>query len=115
MLTGAVDPGARVTERARAAELAVSRTPLREVLRLLESERLLERNKRGHLIVTRLSVDDIRQIHECRMRIETLGARQAAIHATAHDIEELRRLVDQAWHAYQSPPVVPLLQLGRGH
>lgn len=101
MLNGGVRAGTKVTERSLAATLGVSRTPLREVLRLLENERLLERTERGQLIVATLSPTDIRQIHQCRMRIETLAAREAATNATKADIELLRNSVDQAWDAYQ--------------
>ena len=100
MLKSGVQPHTKVTERGLAEDLGVSRTPLREVLRVLEHERLLERTAKGQLVVASLSLEDIRQIHECRMRIETLAARQAATNGSDSDVERLRKSVAEAWVAY---------------
>lgn len=102
MLRSAVKPNTKVTERGLAAALGVSRTPLREVFRVLEHERLIERTEKGQLVVAALSVEDIRQIHECRMRVETLAARQAAMKASSEQVEAIEMSVANAWAAYEA-------------
>ncbi|GAA3598185.1 GntR family transcriptional regulator [Agrococcus terreus] len=86
-------PGARLFEEALAASLGVSRTPLREALRQLESERLLERLPAGGLSVPVLDAREISELYDCRAALEGLMAGEAARVATTPDIDDLQRLV----------------------
>lgn len=93
VLTGAYSVGERLLEHELAAELGVSRTPVREALRRLESEGLLEARPKQGLVVREYTDDDIREIYMIREALESLAAEFAAINATEDDIVQLERLV----------------------
>ena len=95
VLTGAYEVGERLLERDLAERLQVSRTPVREALRRLESEGLLEALPRQGLIVKEYSDDDIREIYMIREALECLAAEFAAIKATEGDIKLLESLVEE--------------------
>ena len=71
-------PGQIVSQVRLAAELNVSRTPLREALRRLQSEGLLEGDFNRRLRVAPLTVDDLEQVAAMRVMLESLGV-QASV------------------------------------
>ena len=58
LLSGELAPNEVVTERQIALQLGISRTPLREAVRRLEGERLLERQRSGALVVRALPIEE---------------------------------------------------------
>lgn len=93
VLTGAFGAGERLLERDIAEKLQVSRTPVREALKRLEAEGLLEALPKQGLAVKEYSDDDIREIYMIREALECLAAEFAAINATDGDIALLEGLV----------------------
>ncbi len=78
ILSGDLAPGTPVIEAEMAARLGASRTPLREALRRLEAEGLLEpRGLRG-TVVRELREEDVECVFEIREALESLAARRAA-------------------------------------
>ena len=71
-------PGQTLTDSQVAAELEISRTPVREALRRLEQEGLLVNDSRRGWKIYSLSLDDIRQIFEIKQLLEGLIVEQAA-------------------------------------
>jgi DNA-binding GntR family transcriptional regulator len=93
ILSGELSPGAPVIETEIAAMLGASRTPVREALRRLETEGMLEpRGARGS-VVRELKRDEVDCIFEIREALETLAARRAARRMTEIDYAELERIV----------------------
>ncbi len=91
ILSGDLAPGSPVIEAELAARLGASRTPVREALRRLEAEGLLEpRGGRGS-VVREVRSDQVECIFEIREALESLAARRAA--RTIRDAD-LRRLAD---------------------
>jgi DNA-binding GntR family transcriptional regulator len=86
-------PGERIFEPAMAASLKVSRTPLREAMRRLISENLLEQQPTGAVLVPNLDEAVISELYEVRAAMESLMARNACIKATPSDIEALRGIL----------------------
>lgn len=86
-------PGARIYEPAMAAALQVSRTPLREAIRRLISESLLEQQATGGVVVPTLERRAISELYDVRAALESLMAREACANASAADLEELRGIV----------------------
>jgi DNA-binding GntR family transcriptional regulator len=86
-------PGERIFEPAMASSLRVSRTPLREAIRRLISENLLEQQPTGGVLVPSLDETVISELYEVRAAMESLMARNACIKATPSDIEALRGIL----------------------
>lgn len=93
ILTLELEPGERIYEPAMAAALQVSRTPLREAIRRLISESLLEQQPTGAVLVPTLDQAAISELYEVRAAMESLMARNACLKATEPDIEELRGIL----------------------
>ncbi|MDP9867651.1 MULTISPECIES: GntR family transcriptional regulator [Streptosporangium] len=77
IVAGHYPPGERLTELSASAALEVSRTPVREALRRLESDGLVRSTGRG-VVVTGLSPDSLDHAYAVRAALETLTAELAA-------------------------------------
>lgn len=88
-------PGERVYEPAMASALQVSRTPLREAIRRLVSESLLEQQPTGGVVVPALDEAAISELYEVRAAMESLMARNACLKATPADIEALEGILER--------------------
>lgn len=71
-------PETRLTEEEIAIRYGVSRSPVREALRILETEGLVVRAARRGIWVSPLSLGDLDEIYACRISLEGLAAEQAA-------------------------------------
>ena len=92
IIEGEVQPGARLTET-KVAELAgVSRSPVREALRLLAADGLVEILPRIGAQVARVGPDDARSLYACRMLLEPTCARLAVEALEPDDVRELDEL-----------------------
>lgn len=88
-------PGTRIFEPAMAAALQVSRTPLREAIRRLISESLLEQQPTGGVLVPLLDEKAVSELYDVRAALESLMAREACAKATTEHIEKLRGILDR--------------------
>lgn len=68
--SGKLVPGQRVTEAGLAAEFGTSRTPVREALRILTQEMLLEHSPNWGYRVSRLDIEDLDELYAVRVAIE---------------------------------------------
>ena len=92
IISGESAPGERLTEP-RLAELAgVSRSPVREALRILEGEGLVEITPRHGARVTHVGVRDARELYECRLLLEPRCAYEATAAITPEGVAELDRI-----------------------
>lgn len=94
ILNGLYEPGDSLIETKLSDELGVSRTPVREALRQLELEGLVQSIPNKGVIVKGISAQDIHDIYTIRMLIEGLAARWAAEKITPEELEELKEAVD---------------------
>ena len=74
---GVLVPGERLTQSEIASQLGVSRIPLRDALRRLEAESLVEIDGHKGARVTVLTVDDIAELYEMRVALEGLCMKYA--------------------------------------
>src|ERR1700676_2051318 len=82
LLTDAIGPGERLREAGLAERLQVSRPPVREALRRLESDGFVERSPTGGLVATPTGPDDLGDIGLLRVEIDGLAARLAETRGT---------------------------------
>jgi len=94
ILAGAYAPGERVSISAIARELGVSDIPVREGIKRLEAEGLLQFETHKGAVVTRLSTHEIEELFAIRTELEALALRQVAVLITDEQLKELRGLLD---------------------
>jgi DNA-binding GntR family transcriptional regulator len=88
-------PGSLIDERQLVESLRIGRTPVREALRRLSQEQLVEVFPRRGMFVTGVDVRDLARISEVRAALEPQAARLAAERATDEERDELADLGDQ--------------------
>jgi DNA-binding GntR family transcriptional regulator len=81
ILSGAIDPGAPVRQDNLAAELGVSKIPLREAMARLEQEGLLRSETNRGYFVRELSAGEAREVYMLRLKLEPDAACEAAVGA----------------------------------
>jgi DNA-binding GntR family transcriptional regulator len=93
---GELAPGEKVTERGLADLLAISATPVREALRRLEQDGLIERTGPRTVLVAAIRDAAIDDLAEVEVGLRGLIARFAARHGTTEQYDELDRILDRA-------------------
>lgn len=93
IIHGVYTRGEVLTELKLVEQLGVSRTPIREALRRLEQERLIEDTAKGSVVLG-ITADDLLDIMNIREQIECLAAYYACINMTEEGIKELEEIVD---------------------
>jgi DNA-binding GntR family transcriptional regulator len=89
VLSGELPSGTRLRQEALAEEFGVSRTPVREALRKLQADGLVEVEPNRGAVVRGLSPREIRDAYEVRAALEALAAQLAAERATRQQLERL--------------------------
>lgn len=95
ILDGVYPPGHRLIEEALAAQMGVSRNPVREALRHLEDSGFVEIMPRKGAWVATIDRADAIDLFQVRAALEALSARLAAELATGADIEHLEGIVQE--------------------
>ena len=91
ILKGQLKPGERLLENHLADKLGVSRTPVREALRMLEQENLVELIPRRGAQVLDISAEDIKNILEIRSALEVVSIRHACQKMDNDSLKELKK------------------------
>ena len=90
-----LEPGAWIDEQKLAVEYGISRTPLREALKVLAVEGLVTMKLRRGAYVTEMSTTDVAQVYHLMALLESDAAGTVAAQANVADIAELQALHDQ--------------------
>lgn len=93
VIMGVYPRGEILTELKLVEQLGVSRTPIREALRRLEQERLIEDTGKGSVVLG-ITEDDLVDIMNIREHVEGLAAYYATINATQEGIRELKHIME---------------------
>lgn len=90
-------PGLKLSEQMLCDRWKVSRTPIREALRHLESEGFIASSKHKGFVVTAISMQDVEQIYTILMSLDSLAGRLAtpALAAEPEKLAGLRTLCDE--------------------
>jgi DNA-binding GntR family transcriptional regulator len=92
IIEGGIAPGQKLNERELAERLQVSRTPLREALKLLTAEGLVEHLPNRGATVMQLSADDVAHAFEVMAALEGLSGELACGRISADELDEVRAL-----------------------
>ena len=111
--SGVLTPGTRITERALAQELGTSPTPVREALRRLEQEGLLERKGTRGIYVAQLPTSALSEMLYLQALLRGAAARLAAQKLTDDDLRELRDLLRQMEAAAEAGAAETIYTLSR--
>lgn len=111
ILTGKLIPGERLMENQLADKLGVSRTPVREALRMLELENLVELVPRKGAQVLDMSEKDIINILEVRGSLESLATSIACKKMKKEDLQELKNVEAEFERAIDENDVERIIQL----
>jgi len=95
ILEGRLRPGDRLKEDMLAKELAVSRTPVREAIAMLQAEGLLEAQQHRGAQVRSYTPSELEEIYDLRSILEGYAARRAASRITDKELARLRNSVDR--------------------
>lgn len=102
IFSGALAPGSFVDEPALCAELSISRTPLREALKVLTAEGLLRHEPRRGCFVSQITERDLDEIFPVIALLEGRCAYEAACNATDADLAALEQLHDRLQRSAQA-------------
>ncbi len=97
LVTGRLEPGMQLVNRKLADEIGMSMTPVREAVTRLASEGLVEHVPGAGAFVRRVTRQELSQLYDVREALEPVATAQAAAHATAAEIEELRAIADRSF------------------
>jgi len=96
IVTNGVAPGEILNEKDLMAQLAIGRSPLREILFRLQEENLIKPLPRLGYMVTTLDIFDVRDLVELRRELEGYAGYLAAQRITTDQLEELRTIIREA-------------------
>ena len=92
ILSGELEPGARLLQDDLAERLQMSSTPVREALRQLESEGILQSSPNRGVRVAEVDFQAVREIYLIRAELEALATRHAVPRLTPADLDRLRAI-----------------------
>jgi len=102
MARGDLSPGTHLVESEVAQKLGISRGPLREALRILETEGLVKSFPGRGSFVAEISARDVQEIYSLRAILEEEALRLAIQKATADDISELEAILQSMFAAAET-------------
>lgn len=102
ILTGEVVAGQVMSQVQLAAEMNISRTPLREAVRRLEAEGLLTAESNRRVRVSELTLRDLDEVYGQRLLLEPLAVHVSVPQLTRDDLEEVKAALDASTAALQA-------------
>jgi len=113
IIEGDLAPGARIPERELSERFQVSRTPLREALKVLASEGLIELLPNRGAVVAKLTVEDVEEMFPVMGALEALSGELAASRITEEEIIEIQALHYQMVLHYKRQELNPYFRLNQ--
>lgn len=110
ILLGTLPPGERLVEAEIARQMGISRGPLREAIRQLEQDGLVEYRPRRGAVVAELTRERVLDAYSARAEMEGFAARLAAPRMTAPDIARLEELCEAMQRCARQGDSAGLLQ-----
>jgi DNA-binding GntR family transcriptional regulator len=111
IISGALPPGERLNEIRLAAELELSRTPLRHALQRLEAEGWIARAENGRIRVLEVSEQELRGLYVVRASLEDVVLTEVGPNPPLHELDKLMVIVKEQKHAIMTANIVRLNEL----
>jgi len=102
IISGRYEPETRVKEEDLAAQFEVSRTPVREALRQLEQDGLVQILPKRHTKIIGFTVDDVEEIYDIRKVLEQQAMSNSAAHLSIQGLKEIRMAIQDIAHSPDS-------------
>ena len=113
ILEGRIKAGEWLRQERLAAEQGVSQTPVREALRQLAAEGLVEHVPYRGIRVVEFSIEDVEDLYGCRALLEGMAARFAAVHITTGELEAMTELFERMCRCKTPEDLVEYRELNR--
>ncbi len=111
IIVGKLKPGEKISEAKLADELHISRTPIREAIRMLESEGFVSIIPRRGTIVSELSLEDVYEYFQVKACLEGFAAEGVAATVGERELNKLRRLNEEEMKAINNGDFVQYLKI----
>jgi len=109
VVLGEIPAGARINEKELSDALNISRTPIRNAIKQLEDEKLVERVHGSGAMVRGISTDDAEEIYDIRKTLDTLATTKAAKKMDDENFAEMKALLNEAEDYYAKDEIDQLL------
>ena len=113
ILSGKIKPGERLFTEAVARHTNVSETPAREALARLEAEGFLLKETRKGFRINKLSPDDLKEIFEIRLKLETMAAKEALTQPSIYLLERMESILDKSKQARKEDDIERYVYLNK--
>ncbi|QIK69605.1 GntR family transcriptional regulator [Erysipelothrix sp. HDW6C] len=113
IITGIIPMGERINEKYYAESLNVSRTPVREALRRIQDEDIVQYIPNYGIVVSTFKEDDVHEIYQIRISLDILAAVNAMKLMTSDDFRKMEDLLDRTDQAQADNDVQAVIQMSK--
>lgn len=110
IILGIIPVGERINEKEYASRMNISRTPIREALKRIEKERLVEYIPRYGVIVKVITVDDVEEIYQIRKSLDILATKNAMKLMTPSQFDDMESLLLRTTRANERNEIKAVIQ-----
>lgn len=111
IIDGVIKPGERIIETEYSNKFQISRTPIREAIRMLELEGLVESQTTGGVIVKTLTREEISEIYKIRIALESLILEEIIKKINNQDIKKLEKVLKNTKKAFEVKDIEKVFSL----
>lgn len=111
IIDGVIKPGERIIETEYSNKFKISRTPIREAIRMLELEGLVESQTTGGVIVKTLTREEISEIYKIRIALESLIIEEIIKKINNQDIKKLEKVLKNTKKAFEVKDIEKVFSL----
>lgn len=111
IIDGVIKPGERIIETEYSNKFQISRTPIREAIRMLELEGLVESQTTGGVIVKTLTREEISEIYKIRIALESLIIEEIIKKINNQNIKKLEKVLKNTKKAFEVKDIEKVFSL----
>ncbi|GLE53636.1 GntR family transcriptional regulator [Mycobacterium montefiorense] len=113
IITGSIPPGTELNQAELARRFKISRIPIREALKMLQQEGLVDVQRNQRAVVRDLEASEVDQLYGVRIALESLGARITAGRLTPEEAKDAKRCLRQMRSAKRDGKMLSWIPLHR--